>query len=89
MDDKKAYDHVWSGSWEEVAAAGQLMGTLSKNVGVWDKKEVNSFKAKNKISLCDFLQNHEEDIALEVNDFGSLKYVFNFMFGRDASVDNG
>lgn len=52
----------------------------------WDEAEVQAFKARNKVEICDFLLNHEFDIAQDINDFGMLKGFFNQVFARDASV---
>ena len=34
--------------------------------------------------FIDYLIQHEEDIALEINDFGSLRKIFREVLGRQA-----
>lgn len=34
--------------------------------------------------LLEYLEYHEEDIAVGINDLGDLKGVFRFCFGREA-----
>lgn len=36
--------------------------------------------------VYNYLQAHEEDIALSINDFGDLAGVFRAMFGRHAKA---
>lgn len=37
--------------------------------------------------LTDYLERHEDDIAIDINDFGDLRNVFKLCIGRDAKRD--
>lgn len=37
-----------------------------------------------EMELCDFLLSREEDIALDIENFGYLKNIFRHVFKRDA-----
>lgn len=36
--------------------------------------------------LMEYLLHHENDIALDINDFGDLRYLFNAVVGRSAMI---
>lgn len=36
--------------------------------------------------LLHYLLDHEEDIAMSINDFGTLKSLFSFTMNREAKV---
>lgn len=49
-----------------------------------DAVELADLAAEATTALADFLVSHEDDIALGINDYGSLMPVFYFTVGRLA-----
>lgn len=45
---------------------------------------MNTFSHITQTALCNYLRNHEDDIARSANDYGELRTVFRAMLGRDA-----
>ncbi len=62
----------------------------NENIGLLQQFEY--FKLKRTITardceiLCAYLKSHEEDIALDINDFGDLKQVYRRFLGIDAKA---
>jgi len=53
--------------------------TLNQHIGLMNRA------AKD---LTSYLESHEDEIAIGINDFGELKSVFKKEFGRDAEWIN-